>query len=133
MTEAEARAALELAVAWETHPVLTTEAVDALLVASQIADADGLLPTDEDWTPTWDPNAGAADGWMLKAGLVAGGYDFGEDGQNFSRSQVHAHCVAMAKHYRSRAGRSSFRSVTLVTPYSGPAVTTSSLLDFGDA
>lgn len=132
MTEEEARAILENSVAWATHPVLTEDQIDALLVAARRPDANGLLPGDEGWIPTWDLNAGAADGWEYKAGLVAGGYDFGEDGQHFNRSQMYAQFIAQADRFRRRSlGGSTFRAATLVSPYSGPVET--SLLDFGDA
>lgn len=51
------------------------------------------------WAPTWDLNAAAAAGWRMKAGKAAGRFDFGEDGQQFSRSQVMAHCQAMAESF----------------------------------
>ena len=61
------------------------------------ADAGG------DWAPTWDMDAAAAEGWRTKAARAAGRFDFGEDGQQFSRSQVAAHCTAMAERYEKRA------------------------------
>lgn len=135
MTEEEARAILERAVAWEAHPILTEADIDELLIAARIADADGLLPDDEDWAPTWDLNGAAADGWERKAGLVAGDYDFGEDGQRFNRSQVHAMCLVQADRFDGRrSSRSSFRAVTLQSPYGGAAGDgATSLLDFGDS
>lgn len=57
------------------------------------------------WQPTWDLNAGAAEGWRLKAGKVAGRYDFGTDGQMFKRGQMLAHCNQMERRYRRRIAR----------------------------
>lgn len=135
MTEEDARASLERMVAAEAHPLLTDADLDELLAAAQITDSDGLDPTDDDWTPTWDLHGAAADGWERKAGLVAGDYDFGEDGQRFDRSQVHAMCIKQADRFDSRrSSRSSFRAVTLQSPYGGAAVDSApSLLDFGGA
>ena len=52
------------------------------------------------WSPTFDLEAAAARGWMLKAGKAAGQFAFGEDGQQFSREQITAHCQAMAATFR---------------------------------
>lgn len=49
-----------------------------------------------EWSPTFDLDAAAARGWRLKAGKAAGRFDFAEDGQQFTRSQIMAHCSAMA-------------------------------------
>lgn len=53
------------------------------------------------WAPTFDLNAAAAEGWRIKAGKAAGGFDFAEDGQSFSRSQIVAHCRAMADTFKT--------------------------------
>lgn len=47
-------------------------------------------------TEMWDLRAAACDGWLRKAALCAGDYDFKDSDQTFSRSQMHAHCRAMA-------------------------------------
>lgn len=54
------------------------------------------------WRPTFNLDAGAAEGWRLKAGKAAGRYDFGTDGQTFSRGQLIAHCRLMESSYRRR-------------------------------
>lgn len=54
------------------------------------------------WTPTWDLNRAAMLGWEAKAGKAAGGYDFRTEDQQFARSQIAAHCLAMADRYRAR-------------------------------
>lgn len=56
-----------------------------------------------DWAPTFDIDAAAAAGWRVKASKAAGRFDFTEDGQSFSRSQVVAHCNAMAASFEKRA------------------------------
>lgn len=48
------------------------------------------------WAPTYDLDAAAARGWRMKAGKAAGRFDFAEDGQQFTRSQIMAHCIGMA-------------------------------------
>ena len=54
------------------------------------------------WTPTWDLDAAAAEGWRVKASKVAGRFDFTTDGQNFQRSQVAAHCRQMERMFRRK-------------------------------
>lgn len=57
----------------------------------------------DSWEPTWDLNRGAAEGWLQKAGKVAARYDFREaEGQDFSRSQIHKHCMEQHRLYKSR-------------------------------
>lgn len=55
-----------------------------------------------EYDPTWDLNAAAAEGWRIKAGKVAGRYNFTTDGQQFARAQMLAHCRQMEKMYRRK-------------------------------
>ena len=57
------------------------------------------------WSPTWSLRMAAADAWQIKAGLAAGDYDFGADGQQFSRSQVVDSCLKMARKYAGGTSR----------------------------
>lgn len=107
MTADEARARLERMVAPDMDPALATDDVDDLMVIAQIPDSCDRPPSDPDWIPTWDLDAAAAAGWEIKAGRAAGGFDFGEDGQRFNRSQIHTGCMAMVAVYRR--GKSSTR------------------------
>lgn len=54
------------------------------------------------WSPTYDLNAAAAEGWRWKAARVAGSFDFSTDQQDFSRSQMNAMCLEMAATYAKR-------------------------------
>ena len=56
----------------------------------------------EDWLPTYDLNAAAADVWEEKAAALAEDYDFSADGASFKRSQSHQHATKMAAYYRRR-------------------------------
>ncbi len=58
------------------------------------------------WTPTYDLNAAAAEGWRWKAARVAGEFTFGTDQQSFNRDDKHVHCMAMAEHYQKRVSGS---------------------------
>lgn len=111
MTEAEARERLERKVAHDIEPILSAADVDDLLEQSKRPDAAGLSPSDPDWTPTFDVDAGAALGWEVKAGRASAAFDFGEDGQRFNRSQMHEQCMAMAVHYRRGSASAPVRSL----------------------
>lgn len=67
--------------------------------------ADGVTYTEvgaASWTPTWDLNAAAAEGWLWKAGKVAGSFSFSSDGQTFNRSEMHAMCLSQHDYYRKK-------------------------------
>lgn len=69
-------------------------------------------PTEEendDWVPTYDLNAAAADIWEEKAAALAADFDFSADGASYTRSQKYQQAKDMAAHYRRR------RSATTVT------------------
>lgn len=102
MTENEARIELEYMLDYNTAPVLSVEEVELCLTRSKVVDVDGLAPTDDDWTPTWDLNIGAAHGWRLKAAKVAGLHDYSTSGLNVSKSQIRQGCLEMAKEYRRK-------------------------------
>lgn len=102
MTEAEAQARLERMTDAASEPVLTADDIEDCLAMSKLVDSSGLAPFDENWTPTFDLNRGAVEGWRRKAGKLAMRFDFSTDGQSFSRSQAVAHCERMAEQYRRR-------------------------------
>lgn len=103
MTESEARAKLELMILPNEDPVLSATQVTDLLTYARRPDADDLDYSDAGWTPTWDLDAAAAEGWRRKAGLAATRFSFAEDGQRFDRAQIYAHCLKQAEHYARRA------------------------------
>ena len=102
MNEAEAQARLKRMTDATSDPVLTTDDLADCLAMSKLVDANGLAPSDPSWTPTWDLNRGAAEGWRRKAGKLAMQFDFDADGQSFRRSQAVAHCERMAEQYRRK-------------------------------
>lgn len=99
-----ARARLERMVAADTSPTLTAGDIDALLALAARPDADGLLVTDEDWTPTYDLESAAAEGWRWKAAKVAADPDFSADGVSVSASKVAETCLAMADKFDPNSG-----------------------------
>lgn len=58
------------------------------------------------WAPTYSLDAAAAMGWRIKAGRAAARYGFMTDGQQFSRQQVVAQCLVMARAYERRTASS---------------------------
>lgn len=101
MTEAEAQARIERMTDYNTDPVLSASDLTDLLEVAARPDEDGYLRSDgtATWTPTWDLNSAAAEGWRRKAGKAAARFSFGEDGQRFDRAQTYAHCITQADHY----------------------------------
>ncbi len=56
----------------------------------------------DDWVPTYDLYAAAADVWEEKAAGLAEDYDFEADGGRYTRSQAYKHYMRMAAHHRAR-------------------------------
>lgn len=88
-------------VAATSRPVLSPEAVGALLDSYASQDNDGRAPSDTGWVGTWDLNAAAAEGWRMKAGKVAGDFNFSADNASYSKADVLAHCLEMETKYAS--------------------------------
>lgn len=81
----------------------TDDQVDAFIEAYPLPDADGLAPTADDWTATFDLNGAAADIWQEKAALLTGKFDVGTDGNSISRNQLFQNANRMVKLYRARS------------------------------
>lgn len=90
-------------VAATSRPVLDPGPLGRLLDRHAMADPEGRGPLAEGWTGTWDLNAAAAEGWRLKAGMVAGDFNFSADGASYSKADVLAHCLEMETKYASRS------------------------------
>ena len=88
-------------VASTSRPVLSEAVVGALLDAYPMPDGSGREPTDDDWVGVWDLNAAAAEGWRMKAGKVAGDFNFSADNASYSKADVLAHCLEMQTRYAS--------------------------------
>lgn len=91
---------LKKILAWTTEPELSDGEIDELLAGSTIKDAEGLTPLDEEWSPTYDLNSAAAQGWLIKAARAAGSVD--EPTAGVVTSKVFDNCRAMARIYSSR-------------------------------
>ena len=94
----------------DVEPGLTEQELNFLIEKFAVEDAEGRSPQNPEWQPTCDLNAAAAEGWRLKAGKLAHQHDVTIDSQNFSASQKHTACMAIAEMYRKKT-KASF-SVT---------------------
>ena len=74
-----------------------------------LIDSDGLEPTDDEWTDTYDLAAAAGDVWAEKASALVGGYDFDADGGSFKRSQAYDQAQKQARYWRARRTPKSMR------------------------
>jgi hypothetical protein len=83
MTENDARTRLQAMTAWDTAPELTDDEITSLVVMSRIADPYGMWPGDTGWTPTYNLNIGAAEGWRWKVARADS-----LDGGNVTSSKV---------------------------------------------
>ena len=103
MTEAEALTKLKLMVLNTEDPALSDAQVADCLTYARRPDEDDYDYADAEWTPTWDLDAAAAEGWRRKAGIAAARFNFAEDSQRFDRAQIYAHCIQQASEYARRA------------------------------
>lgn len=103
MTEAEAKTKLKLMILDTEDPELSDAQVEDCLTYARRPDTSDRDYADSDWTPTWDLDAAAAEGWRRKASIAASRFNFAEDSQRFDRAQIYAHCLSQAEQYARRA------------------------------
>lgn len=87
--------------AWDIEPALTEDEIDELLASSSLEDRSGRAPGDEDWTPTYDLNAAAAEAWLIKAGRASSTTETEPD-SFYVTSKVFDNCCRMAQFYRAK-------------------------------
>lgn len=88
--------------AWDTAPALTDTEIDELLAAASLVDSDGLSPSEAGWKPTYDLNAAAAQGWLIKAGRASDLVEVDPPGSGLFASKVFDNCRTMARVYRAK-------------------------------
>jgi hypothetical protein len=110
--ETAARARIARMVESDLDPVLSSDHLDDLVGLAARPDADDYVRGDAAWTPTWDFNTAAAEGWSRKAGIAASRFNFAEDGQRFDRAQIYQHCESQRLVYANR----SMGSIDVSTP-----------------
>ncbi len=87
---------------WDVAPTLADGEIDELLAQFGLEDADGLAPLHEEWTPTYDLNAAAAAGWLIKAGRASELVEVDPPGSGIVTSKVFDNCRAMARIYGAK-------------------------------
>jgi hypothetical protein len=88
--------------AWDVEPELSEGDLEAILAECAVADAAGLPPSDEDWDPTYDMNAAAAKGWLVKAARASCLTEIDPPGSGVVTSQVFENCCEMARMFAAR-------------------------------
>ena len=101
-----AKDTLKKMTAWDTAPALTETELDDLLAQSSLADPSGLVPDDPAWEATYDLNAAASAGWLLKAGRASGLVEVDPPGSGIYTSKVFDNCRKMARIYSAKCLRS---------------------------
>lgn len=102
MTLAEAIAELSDLCAASQYPPLTDAQLTTILGRCQVVDSAGLAPIAVSYVPTWDMDRAALAAWRMKAGLASGDFSFAEIGGQYSRAQVIANCLLMAREFSRR-------------------------------
>lgn len=105
------------------RPALTDAEVITAIQHHPRVDVDGLSADQEGWTQTWDIYAIVAELWGLKAGKVAGDFNFSADDARYDKGAVMANCLAMEAHYGGKAGGSAATGAYAgVDPLSGVVI-----------
>ncbi len=91
--------------AWDVGPELTDTEIDELLLESSVVDKEGNAPASEDWSPTYDLNAAASKGWLIKAGRAASTTETEPDSVNVT-ARVFANCLRMSRVYSGKRAAS---------------------------
>lgn len=103
MTRDEAKTYLAMLVQSGVDPCIEDPELDVLLAQNACADAEGRAPSDQGWLPTYDFNAAAMDGWLLKSAKASQLHNVTmAGGRTFAASQIFQNCQAMAEMYRKR-------------------------------
>ena len=100
--------------AWTTEPALSDVEIDELLAANGMADGEGNSPSSESWTPTYDVNGAAAEGWMIKAGRAAATTETEPDSVQVT-SRVFENCIRLARIYSAKRTATARASVVRAT------------------
>lgn len=105
MNTAEARRFIELRLQPDLDPVLTAHEVEDLLGLAVTKDEDCVLPTDDDWVPTYSVRGchyAISEGFNVKYAKAAERYSFTTDGQTFTVNQLLDHLAHMARRHLAK-------------------------------
>jgi hypothetical protein len=95
----------------DAEPALQEADLQQLLAEFARPDSEGRPPTDLNWTPAYDYNAAAAEGWRWKAARASEMIAADLDGAKLSAEQLFEHCERMIGVYAKRV-----RSTVSVSP-----------------
>lgn len=102
MDRAAAKTRLSSMVAASSRPVLTDLQLEDLIDQGAVQDVTGNYPSAATWTPTWDLNVSAMEGWRWKAAQVAGDFTFSADGASFDKGAVLVQIERMVALYAAK-------------------------------
>lgn len=112
MTEAEARARIELFLDVGTEPIIYAAEIDILVDMARRVDKSGVRPGDDAWEETYDVNYSVAQGWLVKASRLSNRYLFMDAGKMYSRNQYYEHCLELHRKFLMKS--SGIQAVPLV-------------------
>lgn len=78
------------------EPVLSPEELQDCLDRAAVPDSAGLFTDSDDWTPSYDYQRAAGNGWRLKAAKVAADYSITIEGRELNRQQMIDNFLKMA-------------------------------------
>ena len=93
---------LKMMIASNIDPTVSDDEVDELLADAALCDAAMLPPGDGDWTPTYDLNAAASAGWLVKAARASVLTEVDPPGSGIVTSKVFENCRMMARFYAAK-------------------------------
>ncbi len=98
---------LKLMSAWDAEPSVSEDDLEAVLEGFVLPDINGAPPDEEEWIPTFDLTAAAAEVWLIKAAKAAALTEIDPPGSGIVTSKVFDNCVLMARYYRSKRSATS--------------------------
>lgn len=99
----------DIATVIERHPL-----PDTFGTSPYSWDESATPPTrseNDNWVPTYDLNAAAADIWEEIAATYVGDFDFQTTDQRFDRSQKHEQAMKQVRYFRSKRAPTSIKQV----------------------
>jgi hypothetical protein len=107
MTAEDARQLVKTLTQATSEPTLDDDTIGVLVTRSALADRAGREPFAEDWIETYDVNAAARDGWLLKAAKAASTSNVRLGDLSVSSGEQHGGCIRMANEFAKRIQRAA--------------------------
>lgn len=100
-------ARIKLLAAADSTPALEDGEITTTIQAYPMVDRYGVTADVTGWEPTWNIYAIVSELWSIKAGKVAGNFNFGADEATYNKGDVMAHCLAMQAKYAAMVAGSA--------------------------